>query len=148
MRNQSYATVNVFALSYSSSGVNPIIAKLPTILQERWTTEANIYKPANNLSCQPFLWVFLWVFLSNIYTLRLKSGLSYLCEWQTQRVGISSSEKLTSSKIRASIGQVDGDKPPPPLPTSKSRTTEIDTCHCLNKCLSFWTKPITERTYF
>lgn len=52
MRYPSYVTV--FAYYNSSSGANPLVAKLPTNLQERWTTEATKYKSANNVPYPPF----------------------------------------------------------------------------------------------
>lgn len=52
IENIRYATV--FAYYNSSSGGNPIIAKLPTNLQERWATKANKYKSANILSFPPY----------------------------------------------------------------------------------------------
>lgn len=69
MRYPSYVTV--FAYYNSSSGANPLVAKLPTNLQERWTTGATKYKSANNVPYPPFS-----VFFSSIYTIQPKSEMT------------------------------------------------------------------------
>ena len=55
MAMEQYKTV--FAHYNSSSGVNPIVSKLPTGLQDKWTTEANRYK-RNNSAIFPSFSVF------------------------------------------------------------------------------------------
>lgn len=52
MKNSKYK--NVFAYYNSSSGINPIFAKLSVHLQERWTKVANNYKITNNLMYPSF----------------------------------------------------------------------------------------------
>ncbi|CAC5421662.1 unnamed protein product [Mytilus coruscus] len=52
MLNPKYTTL----LSYynSSSGINPIVAKLPYFLQEKWTTHASSYKKSHKIAFPPF----------------------------------------------------------------------------------------------
>ncbi|CAG2194147.1 unnamed protein product [Mytilus edulis] len=52
MLNPKYTTL----LSYynSSSGINPIVAKLPYFLQEKWTTRASSYKKSHDIAFPPF----------------------------------------------------------------------------------------------
>ena len=52
MLNPQYATL--FSYYNSSSGVIPIVSKLPHFLQEKWTTLASSYKKTHQVSFPPF----------------------------------------------------------------------------------------------
>lgn len=89
MENPRYATV--FAYYTSSSGVTPIVAKLPTNLQERWTTETNEYKSANNLFFPPFS-----VFFPSTYTIQPKSETT---------LALSTRESMSWNQLIITTGQ-------------------------------------------
>lgn len=71
--NPKYSTL----LSYfdSSSGIIPIINKLPYNLQDKWTTQASNYKKKNNVSYPPF--TFLVQFLQEMSRIRNDPGFQY-----------------------------------------------------------------------
>ncbi|CAG2243390.1 unnamed protein product [Mytilus edulis] len=139
----------LFSYFDSSAGVNPIVAKLPYQLQEKWSTEANKYKECHSSSYPPF--EVFEIFLTKIA--RMKNDPSFIYE----DTGINSAKvhNMTKPKQRqqqnVSVLKTD-------LPVTKNqqytRNTSDTVCplhntnHTLNKCRQFRLKPIRERQDF
>ncbi|CAG2239905.1 unnamed protein product [Mytilus edulis] len=139
----------LFSYFDSSAGVNPIVAKLPYQLQEKWSTEANKYKEYHSSSYPPF--EVFEIFLRKIA--RMKNDPSFIYE----DTGINSAKvhNMTKPKQRqqqnVSVLKTD-------LPVTKNqqytRNTSDTVCplhntnHTLNKCRQFRLKPIRERQDF
>ena len=144
MKNPRYAPV--FAYYNSSSGVNPIVAKLPHFLQEKWTTEANRYKSTHDLCYPPFT-----VFSKFLHDVaRVRNDPSFIYERTNE------SEPLQRNRPTARTPQVSTKKTEMKTSpcSSGAGASTVDTCplhgtnHSLNMCRSFRTKPIAERKEF
>ena len=70
-RQSQYASL--FGYFDSPTGINPIVAKLPTYLQDKWTAEATQYKKQESAVYPPF--TFFIDFLKDIT--RMKNGPSF-----------------------------------------------------------------------
>ncbi|XP_063448356.1 uncharacterized protein LOC134727857 [Mytilus trossulus] len=139
----------LFSYFDSSAGVNPIVAKLPYQLQEKWSTEANKYKEYHSSSYPPF--EVFEIFLRKIA--RMKNDPSFIYE----DTGINSANvhNMTKPKQRqqqnVSVLKTD-------FPVTKNqqytRNTSDTVCplhntnHTLNKCRQFRLKPIREHQDF
>ena len=134
---------SLFSYYNSSSGINPVVGKLPYNLQEKWTSHAFRYKMTNNVTFPPF--TCLVEFIRDISKIKNDPGFIY-----------SSSEGSA----------------PPSMPTIKSRNvrhittkktelkhqesevTQVSTCplhktnHSLNDCRGFKEKSYEDRRKF
>lgn len=136
--NEQYATL----LSYydSSSGVNPIISKLPQGLQEKWVSQASKYK---RYYCVPFsLFSFLVKFIRELSILKNDTA------FQTDGFLTLKTEKRTN-ELKQNV----------PVHSRKTKLTTDDGAeqerqprcpihkgnHSMNPCRSFRAKPLQER---
>ena len=116
----------------SSSGVNPIVYKLPYGLREKWITQASKYKQTHNVPFPPFS--FFAKFLRDISKVRNDPSLSY----DTPGPPRDFARKAESTRQG---------------PHVFTRKTEVDqpycpihkTAHSLNQCRAFKLKPFDER---
>lgn len=144
MKNPSYVTV--FAYYNSSSGVNPIVAKLPTHLQERWTTEATKYKLANNVPYPPFS-----VFSKYIHnTAKVRNDPSFIYEKVNESESAHHRNRSTTRPLQVSARKTEMKAQPSyySSPKTPDSCPVHGTNHSLNMCRSFRAKPITERKEF
>lgn len=97
MANPQYTVL----LSYfnSSSGVLPIINKLPYNIQEKWTMRAANYKKQHSVSFPPFSLVLN--FVKEISKIRNDPSFSYLYEQQAQKPNIGSRPALSQKPVIA-----------------------------------------------
>lgn len=145
MRYPSYVTV--FAYYNSSSGANPLVAKLPTNLQERWTTGATKYKSANNVPYPPFS-VFFFKYIHN--TAKVRNDPSFVYEKVNESESAHHRNRPTTRPLQVSARKTEMETHPsyyssPRMPDS---CPVHGTNHSLNMCRSFRAKPITERKEF
>jgi hypothetical protein len=97
MANPQYTVL----LSYfnSSSGVLPIINKLPYNIQEKWTMRAANYKKQHSVPFPPFSLVLN--FVKEISKIRNDPSFSYLYEQQAQKPNIGSRPALSQKPVIA-----------------------------------------------
>ncbi|XP_071147616.1 uncharacterized protein [Mytilus edulis] len=129
MLNPKYTTL----LSYynSSSGINPIVAKLPYFLQEKWTTRASSYKKSHDIAFPPFS---LFVsYIRDMCEIRNDPAFSY-----------NSVNSTTNSKQRPSVisRRLDVSS------ESSVRCPLHKAGHTLNDCRGFRKYPIQDRQKF
>ncbi|CAG2195834.1 unnamed protein product [Mytilus edulis] len=129
MLNPKYTTL----LSYynSSSGINPIVAKLPYFLQEKWTTRASSYKKSHDIAFPPFS---LFVsYIRDMCEIRNDPAFSY-----------NSVNSTTNSKQRSSVisRRLDVSS------ESSVRCPLHKAGHTLNDCRGFRKYPIQDRQKF
>ncbi|XP_014673822.1 PREDICTED: uncharacterized protein LOC106814066 [Priapulus caudatus] len=133
----------VMAYFDSSSGINPIVNRLPYGMQEKWTTSAQNYKRKYGVTFPPFS--HFVEFIREIA--RVKNDPSFLFESSdattgrkdknAMRIFQSDMRPLTTRKVEISDDKVEVD-PERLCPIHKLR-------HTLNQCRSFKRKPIHER---
>ena len=131
MLNPKYATL----LSYynSSSGVTPIVAKLPHFLQEKWTTQASSYKKFHNLAFPPFK--FFVSFIRDMCEIRNDPAFLY---------NSSSSSATGSNKPRSSVISRRFD-----VTSNKSVRCPLHKAgHTLNDCRGFRKQSLQDRQKF
>ncbi|XP_062614379.1 uncharacterized protein LOC134276120 [Saccostrea cucullata] len=138
MRDEKYA--KLFSYYDSSGGINPIVRKLPSSIQEKWTNEANKYKQKNGVIYPPFS-VFS-AFVNNIAKIRNDPSFIYETTESTQQSTIDGGKPIKrASYIKTQVS---------------SRKTDVTTecCpvhgtnHTLNACRQFRTRPLQERKDF
>ncbi|XP_062603438.1 uncharacterized protein LOC134265202 [Saccostrea cucullata] len=122
-------------LSYfnSSTGVLPIVSKLPASLQDKWTTQASGYKKRNYVPFPPFS--FFVNFIRDMCDMRNDPGLIY------QQ---STNPQVTHSKPRP-ISNVTSRKADISTPTPPTRCPIHNAGHTLNECRGFKRKSLQER---
>ena len=144
--NPQYATL----LSYydSSSGVNPIICKLPQPLQNKWVSQANKYKKYYSVPFPPFS--FLVDFIRE--TSSMKNDPAFQFDGLT--LSTASLEKRTTERKRAT-GSLPVHTRKTDLTTdSKDKPEKSPRCpihkasHSLNNCRAFRVKSLQERKDF
>lgn len=125
----------LFAYYDSSTGINPIVRKLPYSIQEKWTNEANRYKEANKVTFPPFS-----LFVSFIQrTARIRNDPGFVFDNNN-----STRQDSDTRTFR---------RPVSPKAHISTRKTEVKsevcpihgTNHTLNMCRQFRSKPLTER---
>lgn len=152
--NPTYSTL--LAYFDSSSGVNPIVAKLPHSIQEKWITEASNHKLRSGTPYQAFP-VFV-AFLEKITRIKNDPSLQFETAQDANRC----------EQLRAFPGRTQGRKNSPTVSAFKTQvrvqnsgvyyddsTPAPDCCpihekskHSLNKCHSFRLRPFDERRTF
>lgn len=140
--DQKYATL--LAYYDSSSGVTPIVNKLPYNLKEKWVTQAANYKKNHNVPFPPFCLFAGW--LRDISKVRNDPSLNYMHETSSY-VGTRgnpptgrSERRLTGPTVTAyktdAVSTREG--PQQKCPIHKTN-------HSLNECRSFQFKSVDER---
>lgn len=152
--NPTYSTL--LAYFDSSSGVNPIVAKLPHSIQEKWITEASNHKLRSGTPYPAFpLFV---AFLEKITRIKNDPSLQFDTAQDANRC----------KQLRAFPGRTQGRKNSPTVSAFKTQVRvqnsgvyyddsipAPDCCpihekskHSLNKCRSFRLRPLDERRTF
>ena len=121
----------------SSSGVGPIVQKLPYGLQEKWTTQAYKYKKTHNVSFPPF--TFFVNFIKDMSAVRNDPAFAYhSSSAPTQRKErTASTPTIISRKSDVSDHR-----------ENKKRCPIHKAGHTLNECKGFMMQPIEERKKF
>ena len=145
--NDKYRTL----LSYfdSSSGVIPIVNKLPYSLQDKWTNRAWRYKQDHKVPFPPFR-VFA-EFLREASRVRNDPSFNYETRDTSRRDGGYTAKYTNpqSQKPMISAKKTDLKQPQNGTKQDPSKYCPIHgTKHTLNKCKSFRAKPIEERRAF
>ena len=136
-------------LSYfdSSSGILPIINKLPYNLQEKWTTQASNYKKNHNVSYPPF--TFLVQFLQDMSRIRNDPGFQYEVQSKPKNKQSSSSSLNGSSakdrdSVRTNKTEIET-KREKDAPQTCIIHSNIQPPHSLKDCRVFRSKSIANR---
>ena len=113
-------------LSYydTSSGVNPIICKLPYGLQEKWTTKAMNYKQTFRVPYPPFS--FFAKFIRDLA--KMKNDPSFFYESQPQGKPSAASSNAEKSVSKRNSQQVKVEKTeikPPNLPNNQDKNVTV-----------------------
>ena len=150
-RNPTYSTL--LAYFDSSSGVNPIIAKLPHNIQEKWTTEATNFKRRTRLPYPTFP-VFV-EFLETITKMRNDPSLQFDVSldsnkgeqqkvYKGRRPSLRNKAPVTvfKTQLRNSSPQKSNSLTSTGCPIHESMK------HTLNECRQFRARPIEERRTF
>lgn len=129
MSNSVFAT----SLAYfnSSTGVNPIIAKLPFNMQEKWTNRASGYKKANDVPFPPV--TFFVTFVREICEIRNDPTFSFPLDRQPTMKGHVHAKK-------SDITNSDN--------TSQIRCPYHKASHSIHDCKAFSGMPFLERKNF
>jgi hypothetical protein len=129
MLNPQYATL--FSYYNSSSGVIPIVSKLPHFLQEKWKTLASSYKKTHQVSFPPFS--FFVRFIRDICEIRNDPAFSH-----------SNYNKSTASKARPSVISRRLD-----ITSNNSNRCPLHKAgHTLNDCRGFRKRSLQDRQKF
>lgn len=133
----TYATL----LSYfdSSSGILPVVKKLPMNLQEKWITRAAAYKRHSGLPHPPFK--FFVEFIVEMSQIRNDPG---LCVRERNKENIQRRVPVINRKTDVEVDSRERRKES--LDPSKRCPIHPNDFHALNKCRTFRTKPMKERT--
>ena len=141
-------------LSYydTSAGINPIVVKLPSGLQEKWTTHAVQYMSRHHVRYPPFAEFAQFV----RYICRIKnnpcfmfdSGLTMGTQLKIDRTS-SSKDKVVSRKTEVADNVYSKTSPSdaPPKGVKEDHCPIHKTKHSLAVCRAFRSKPIAERRH-
>ncbi|MES9969565.1 MAG: hypothetical protein ABW092_05990, partial [Candidatus Thiodiazotropha sp.] len=136
--NRNYQ--NLLAYFDSSSGVAPIVAKLPYQLQEKWTNRAVAYKKSNNVSYPPFP-----VFSSFIREMsKIKNDLGFDYE-RCSPIGREAPNKSNPSRPVITARKTGVEPFPNPVLGPDKVCPIHKTKHTLNACRAFKAKSLDER---
>lgn len=152
--NPTYSTLLVY--SDSSSGVNPIVAKLPHSIQEKWITEASNYKLRSGTQYPAFP-MFVG-FLENITRIKNDSSLQFDTAQDANRckqprafprrtngrkISPTVSPFKTQVRVQNSGAYYDDSAPAPDCCPIHEKSK-----HSLNECRSLRLRPLDERRTF
>ena len=151
--NEKYQTL--FAYFDSSSGVSPIVCKLPYNLQEKWTTEAVKYKKQFGVAYPPFSFFASFVremskvkndssFIYDQTTSTTSSSTNVRPKKQTTPV-YSKKTDVTQPKIVSPMTNPTASNQSPSVPRTEIMCPLHNTNHALNKCRGFRKLSIEER---
>ncbi|XP_033753059.1 uncharacterized protein LOC117336558 [Pecten maximus] len=137
---------NLLAYFDSSSGVIPIVNKLPHSIQEKWTNEAVKFKRRSGVSYPPFS-VFA-DFMRNIA--RVKNDPSFLYENNTTNTSFKTKKEGDLHKRSDTFvsSRKTGLDPVVPQKVDTQLCPVHKTNHTLNKCRAFRQKAVSERKEF
>ncbi|XP_056017291.1 uncharacterized protein LOC130053762 [Ostrea edulis] len=128
---------SVLAMYDSSTGVNQIVSRLPTNLQEKWSSRANTYKNQHGMLFPPFSY-----FVNFIYD---------MAKWRTDPSFQYNTSTLSSQKQSANNQpQIRVNARKTELSTNSTAEDKLmfpvhNTNHNLNQCRTFRQKPMKER---
>lgn len=137
---------SLFAYYDSPTGINPLVLKLPTTLQDRWTVEATKYKKREAMVYPPF--TFFVGFLKEIA--RMKNDPSF--DYSSNSEGPSVNHIQISRK--SAVVAVKKTETLIPAKPDSSEHCDLPRCplhhtrHSLNECNTFRSKPLEERKKF
>ncbi|XP_069108972.1 uncharacterized protein [Argopecten irradians] len=143
-RQPRYASL--FGYFDSPTGINPLVVKLPTGLQDRWTTAATKFKKCESSVYPPF--TFFVSFLKDIAKMKNDPSFNYSVDHEK-----SSGNHSRNSRTSA-IVSVRKTETAPSVTHDSSETSESPRCpvhhtrHSLNECNSFRSRPIKDRKQF
>lgn len=142
---------SLFAHYDSSTGVNPIVNKLPQFLQEKWTTTATRYMESHHVVYPPFSVFAQFVREQS----KIRNNPSFLYQSVSSKSSSSTvfekKERVPTvsvNKTDAEDYQNDGQSVTVEKNTSEEFCPLHKTGHSLNNCRSFRLKPIQERLAF
>ncbi|XP_033745498.1 uncharacterized protein LOC117331014 [Pecten maximus] len=136
---------NLMASYDSSAGVNPIVTKLPTYLQHKWTSFAGNYKKAHDIMFPPFS-TFV-EFVSEHATRANDPCFDYSAKSSPKPQGNTDKERKATGVMRSSVinafkTEVSGQTKQYP---EGALCPIHSTSHSLNDCRAFQKKPMKER---
>lgn len=130
---------NLLAYYDTSSGILPIIRKLPYALQEKWTSRAVRYKRENRVTFPPF--DELVAFMQEMS--RIKNDPSFIYDVNNNVEKPSSTNPSTHNRLKVNVRKTEA---------TKGNTDSVFKCilhtnskHTLNECKAFRAKSIEER---
>jgi hypothetical protein len=144
MYDEKYASL--LAYYHSSSGVNPIVSKLPYGLQEKWTTQAVKYKDQHNVTYPPFK-VFA-EFLRTVSRIRNDPSFNYDMTSNVNHSEHDTRSRHLQQRATISTNKTDVSYSPPREIQGIDiaiRCPVHNTRHSLNQCRGFRVKPLEER---
>ena len=129
----------------SSSGVSPVVSKLPYNIQEKWTTEAVRYKKLHYVAYPPFT-----VFASFLRDIaKVRNDPSFMYE---STPSVKATKKSSTNVFTKKTGVLQKASVSTPQENRLETTTQFltmcpihNTNHVLNKCRGFRKLPIDER---
>lgn len=150
MENTVYQSL--LAYYNTSSGIIPIVAKLPHQLQDKWTSKAVNYKNQHKVSFPPFS-VFAQ-FIREMSKIKNDPGFIYELpsENQTKKSGAPNAHRHRSEfqnqRPLVAARKTELDQTSVPTVASPELCPLHKTKHSLNKCKAFKAKPLEERRKF
>lgn len=121
----------------SSSGVNPIISKLPYSLQEKWITRASAHKRTNQVPFPPFS--FFVTFLKEMCAIRNDPAFVY----SRPAVPANKNRPVRTPMVQSRKSEVTD-----PGRVDPNRCPYHKADHSIHDCYGFRAKPLTERKNF
>ncbi|XP_078329283.1 uncharacterized protein LOC144624026 [Crassostrea virginica] len=141
-RQPQYASL--FGYFDSPTGINPLVVKLPTALQEKWTVEATKYKKRAAAVYPPF--TFFVGFLKDLA--RMKNDPSFNYSGDSDKTVVHHTRNARNPavvSVRKTETSVNRD---PSEASDLPRCPVHHTRHSLNECNSFRSRPIEDRKQF
>lgn len=136
---------SLFAYFDSSSGVNPIVSKLPYQIQEKWTRHANSFKESHYMTFPPFH-VFC-KFLRD--TARMKNDPSFYYDNVIENAKVDGSRRKPTGASSVATRKTDTNASRPMDKTEHTQLCPLhETGHSLNSCRAFQKKTVQERREF
>lgn len=133
--NEQYATL--FAYYDSSIGVNPVVSKLPTHLQNKWTERARKYKKSHEVTFPPF--TFFVAFIREISTSMNDPSFDY----DVSTVTFKTSKEEPTPRQTRTISTRKTEVQPKENPDCPIHPTSSN--HSLSSCREFQKMPIDDR---
>lgn len=134
---------SLFAYYDSPTGINPLVLKLPTTLQDRWTVEATKYKKREAMVYPPF--TFFVGFLKEIARMKNDPSFDYSSNSEGPSVNhIQNSRKSAVVAVKKTETLI-------PAKPDSSENCDLPRCplhhtrHSFNECNTFRSKPLEER---
>nr|XP_034334815.1 uncharacterized protein LOC117691978 [Crassostrea gigas] len=136
---------SLFAYFDSSSGVNPIVSKLPYQIQEKWTRHANRFKESHYMTFPPFH--IFCKFLRD--TARMKNDPSFYYDNVIENAKVDGSRRKPTGASSVATRKTDTNASRPMDKTEHTQLCPLhETGHSLNSCRAFQKKTVQERREF
>ena len=145
--NEKYASL--LAYYDSSSGVTPIVNKLPYNLREKWITQASNYKKNHNVPFPPFCYFATW--LRDLSKIRNDPSLNYDTSGHTGNHGNPTVAGKPERRLRGptvvtcKTDTISSRETPVLNHQTQPRCPIHKTNHSLNDCRAFQLKSVDER---
>ncbi|XP_074662167.1 uncharacterized protein LOC141914773 [Tubulanus polymorphus] len=133
---------NHLAYFDSSSGIKPIVAKLPYGLQERWTTRAVRYNSQNSTSFPPF--TEFSAFIREMSRIKNNPGFTYDTE-PVPTQNRSTAWPMSQPRTRVGVHKIEASQPTQRSGDKLDRCILHNTKHSLDECRGFRSKSLEER---
>jgi len=129
--------MTLFSYFDSSSGVSPIVTKLPHFLQEKWVNQASNFKSRHNVAHPPF--TFFASFIREMAKIRNDPSFCFQSSPSSLPPMRRTPQAVSVRKTEADVHFTGQTKP------VSSQCPVHGTNHSLNECRSFKSKPMAER---